>query len=69
MPTPGQVLVGAATRRSPDGVTLLSPYEQYGPDAYPGQLCGDPTQAMTLFDILKLTRPNNATLPTNTLRW
>jgi uncharacterized sulfatase len=37
--------------RAPDGVTLLAPYEQYGPRDYPGLRGGDPPQAMQLFDL------------------
>jgi len=37
--------------RAPDGVTLLAPHEQYGPDAYPGVQTGDPPRAMALFDL------------------
>jgi uncharacterized sulfatase len=37
--------------RAPDGVTLLAPYEQYQPAAYPGIRTGDSPQAMALFDL------------------
>ena len=37
--------------RGPDGVTLLAPYEQAGPGAYPGVRTGDPTGPLSLFDL------------------
>jgi len=37
--------------RGPDGVTILAPYEQARPSAYPGVLGGDGPQKMMLFDI------------------
>jgi uncharacterized sulfatase len=37
--------------RAPDGVTILAPFEQYGPDEYPGLRTGDETKAMSLFDL------------------
>ncbi|MEQ8785814.1 MAG: sulfatase [Pirellulaceae bacterium] len=37
--------------RGPDGVTLLAPYEQYPPSAYPGAPGGDEPQPMMLFDL------------------
>lgn len=37
--------------RGPDGVTLIAPYEQSRPSAYPGLLSGDQPQAMILFDL------------------
>jgi uncharacterized sulfatase len=37
--------------RAPDGVTLLAPYEQYQPSAFPGIATGDPPTAMALFDL------------------
>lgn len=37
--------------RAPDGVTLLAPYEQYEPRAYPGLLTGNAPQPMQLFDL------------------
>lgn len=37
--------------RSPDGVTILAPYEQAQPADYPGVRTGDPTPAMSLFDL------------------
>lgn len=37
--------------RAPDGVTILAPYEQYKPTAYPGVLTGDETKAFSLFDL------------------
>ena len=37
--------------RAPDGVTLLAPYEQYQPSAYPGLQSGDTATAMALFDL------------------
>jgi uncharacterized sulfatase len=37
--------------RGPDGVTILAPYEQSRPDEYPGLRSGDPTGAMSLFDL------------------
>lgn len=37
--------------RAPDGVTLLAPYEQYQPSAYPGVRTGDAPRAMSLFDL------------------
>ena len=32
-------------------MTLLAPYEQYGPDAFPGVLGGDPVLGASLFDL------------------
>ena len=37
--------------RAPDGVTLLAPFEQYQPSAYPGLQTGDAPAAMALFDL------------------
>ncbi|MCI0638789.1 MAG: sulfatase [Gemmataceae bacterium] len=37
--------------RGPDGVTILAPYEQSQPDDYPGLRTGDPTKALSLFDL------------------
>lgn len=37
--------------RGPDGVTLLAPYEQAQPSAYPGVIGGDGPKNMMLFDI------------------
>ncbi len=37
--------------RGPDGVTILAPYEQAQPDAYPGVRTGDATVALSLFDL------------------
>lgn len=37
--------------RGPDGVTLLAPYEQAQPSAYPGTIGGDEPKNMMLFDI------------------
>jgi uncharacterized sulfatase len=37
--------------RGPDGVTILAPYEQYHPAAYPGLRTGDTPQPMMLFDL------------------
>jgi len=37
--------------RGPDGVTILAPYEQARPSAYPGGTTGDGPRAMMLFDI------------------
>jgi uncharacterized sulfatase len=37
--------------RGPDGVTILAPREQYGPDAYPGTSDGDRPREMMLFDL------------------
>ena len=37
--------------RGPDGVTILAPYEQPGPDEYPGVRTGDLPRAMSLFDL------------------
>ena len=37
--------------RGPDGVTILAPYEQAQPSEYPGRRDGDPTGAMSLFDL------------------
>ncbi len=37
--------------RGPDGVTILAPYEQARPGAYPGVIGGDEPKAMMLFDI------------------
>lgn len=38
-------------RRAPDGVTILAPFEQAHPSQYPGELTGDETKAMSLFDL------------------
>lgn len=47
--------VKAGTRwidpRGPDGVTILAPYEQAQPSDYPGLRTGDPTKALSLFDL------------------
>lgn len=37
--------------RGPDGVTILAPSEQYGPNDYPGVPAGDPPKDMMLFDL------------------
>lgn len=37
--------------RGPDGVTILAPYEQARPSAYPGVIGGDGPRNMMLFDI------------------
>jgi arylsulfatase A-like enzyme len=37
--------------RGPDGVTILAPYEQARPSAYPGVIGGDGPKDMMLFDI------------------
>jgi uncharacterized sulfatase len=37
--------------RGPDGVTILAPCEQYGPEQYPGLRTGDPAAAMSLYDL------------------
>jgi len=37
--------------RGPDGVTIMAPYEQARPSAYPGVLGGDGPRSMMLFDI------------------
>ena len=37
--------------RSPDGVTILAPYEQYSPSAHPGLVTGQPSRPMQLFDL------------------
>jgi len=37
--------------RGPDGVTILAPMEQYGPDAMPGVDSGAPPTPMMLFDL------------------
>lgn len=37
--------------RGPDGVTLIAPYEQARPSAYPGVLGGDGPSTMMLFDL------------------
>jgi len=37
--------------RGPDGVTILAPYEQARPSAYPGVIGGDNPKNMMLFDI------------------
>jgi arylsulfatase A-like enzyme len=37
--------------RGPDGVTILAPYEQARPSAYPGIIGGDDPKEMMLFDI------------------
>ncbi len=39
--------------RAPDGVTLLAPFEQYGPDAYPGLLSEEPSEPWSLYDLEK----------------
>ena len=38
--------------RGPDGVTILAPYEQSQPSDYPGLRTGDPTKALSLFDLV-----------------
>lgn len=38
--------------RGPDGVTIIAPYEQYPPEAYPGSRLGDAPLPMMLFDLL-----------------
>ncbi|MDH4240485.1 MAG: hypothetical protein OEW48_13070, partial [Phycisphaerae bacterium] len=37
--------------RGPDGVTIIAPYEQARPSAYPGSIAGDEPKNMMLFDI------------------
>jgi uncharacterized sulfatase len=37
--------------RAPDGVTILAPYEQYGPDAPPGLITGAEPAPTMLFDL------------------
>jgi uncharacterized sulfatase len=37
--------------RGPDGVTIIAPYEQARPSAYPGVIGGDEPKDMMLFDI------------------
>jgi uncharacterized sulfatase len=37
--------------RGPDGVTIIAPYEQARPGAYPGSIAGDDPKNMMLFDI------------------
>ena len=37
--------------RGPDGVTIIAPYEQARPSAYPGSIAGDDPKNMMLFDI------------------
>jgi arylsulfatase A-like enzyme len=37
--------------RSPDGVTILAPYEQYNIDSHPGLTTGVPPAKMQLFDL------------------
>ena len=37
--------------RGPDGVTIIAPYEQARPNAYPGAIGGDGPRDMMLFDI------------------
>ncbi|MCX8035441.1 MAG: sulfatase [Candidatus Sumerlaeia bacterium] len=37
--------------RGPDGVTILAPYEQYTPAAYPGVAGGDVPKPLMLFDL------------------
>ena len=37
--------------RGPDGVTIVAPYEQARPSAYPGSVAGDDPKNMMLFDI------------------
>jgi arylsulfatase A-like enzyme len=37
--------------RGPDGVTILAPYEQARPSAYPGVIGGDGPKSMMLFDV------------------
>ncbi len=38
-------------RRAPDGVTILAPYEQYRPSAYPGIKTGDESEALALYHL------------------
>ena len=38
-------------KRAPDGVTILAPYEQFSPTAYPGLTAGIESQSMQLFDL------------------
>jgi arylsulfatase A-like enzyme len=37
--------------RTPDGVTIIAPYEQYQPSEHPGVRTGDAPKAMQLFDL------------------
>lgn len=37
--------------RSPDGTTIIAPFEQPHPTRYPGVLTGDPRKDMMLFDL------------------
>ena len=53
-PSPGQLRPPGEKwidPRGPDGVTILAPYEQYAPDAYPGLRTGDSPKPMMLFDL------------------
>lgn len=53
-PSPGQLRPPGERwidPRAPDGVTILAPYEQYQPDAYPGLRTGDSPRPMMLFDL------------------
>ena len=47
-PKPGAKYID---KRAPDGVTILAPYEQFTPEDYPGIKTGDPTTALSLFDL------------------
>lgn len=38
--------------RGPDGVTIIGPFEQYKPTAYPGLTTGDAPHRMMLFDVI-----------------
>jgi arylsulfatase A-like enzyme len=39
--------------RGPDGITIIAPFEQYGPDDLPGAPEGDQPHALQLFDLEK----------------
>ena len=39
------------SRRAPDGVTIIAPFEQADPSQYPGVPPGDEPKAMMLFDL------------------
>jgi uncharacterized sulfatase len=49
---PDERLVHWKDPRSPDGVTILAPFEQPRPTQYPGLMAGDAPRKMMLFDLV-----------------
>jgi uncharacterized sulfatase len=50
-PRPDNRLPGWVDPRAPDGLTILAPAEQYGPEHFPGLTTGDTSTGRALFDL------------------